>query len=175
MKQTILVKFIYTNYLKKSTLHASLFLGRVRIVVYLSTCSTYSMSQSGLGSGSSLEDDRRPKIFYGQVDSKGWVTGLRDYVNSMKDRCPAEDHPSEEWLSQGSEMISLDQRRTVANAPKQGTSSVGGQRSGGPASAASSQLSAMQRNLDVTTSGVANIELSSRLAHQSQRIKDRTF
>merc|ERR1712041_16329 len=45
----------------------------------------------------------------------------------------------------------------------------------GPALAASSQLSAMQRNLDVTTSGVANLELSSKLAHQSQRLKDKTF
>ena len=54
-------------------------------------------------------------------------------------------------------MISLDQGRTVASAPKQGTSGVGGQKSGGPALAASSQLSAMQRNLAVTTAGVANL------------------
>ena len=100
---------------------------------------------------------------------------MRYYVNSMKDRCPDEDHPDEEWLSQGFEMISLDQERTVATAPKQGTPGVGGQESGGPSSAASSQLSAMQRNLDVTTSGVANLELSSKSAHQSQQLKDRTF
>ena len=126
------------------------------------------MSQSGLGSGSSLEDDKWPKIFYGQFDSEGWVAGLCDYVTSMKDRFPAEDHPSEDWLSQGFEMILLDQGRMVASTPKQGTSSVSGQKSEGPASAASSQLSAMQRNLDVTTSGVANLELSSKSVHQSQ-------
>ena len=33
----------------------------------------------------------------------------------------------------------------------------------------------MQRNLEVTTSGVANLELSSGSAHQSQWLKDRTF
>ena len=53
--------------------------------------------------------------------------------------------------------VSLDQGRTVASTPKQGTSSVGGQKSEGPASAASSQLSAMQRNLDVMTAGVAKL------------------
>ena len=78
-------------------------------------------------------------------------------------------------MSKGFEMILLDQGRTVTSTPKQGTSSVGGQKSGGPASAASSQQSTMQRNLDVTTSGVANLELSSKSAHQSQRLKDKTF
>ena len=78
-------------------------------------------------------------------------------------------------MSQGFKMISLDQVRTVTYDPKQGTSGVGGQKSGGPASAASSQLSAMQRNLDVTTAGVANLELSSKSAHQTQRLKDKTF
>ena len=72
-------------------------------------------------------------------------------------------------------MISLDQGRTVASAPKQGTCSVGGQKSGEPASAASSQQSTMQRNLEVTTSGVANLELSSRSVHQSQWLKDKMF
>ena len=108
------------------------------------------MSQSGLGTGSSLEDDKRPKIFYGQFDSEGWVTGVREYVTSMKDKFPAEDHPSENWLSQGFKMISLDQGRTVASTPKQGTSSVDGQKSEGLALAASSQLSVMQRNLTLS-------------------------
>ena len=78
----------------------------------------YNMSQSGLGTVSSLEDDMRP--IYGQFDSEGWVPGLRDYVTLMKGRFPAEDHPSEDWLSQGFEMILLDQGRTVASTPKQG-------------------------------------------------------
>ena len=93
----------------------------------------------------------------------------------MKERCPGKYHPDEEWLSSGFVMILLDWERTVATAPEQGTSGVDGQVSGGPASAASRPLAAMQRNLDVTTSGVANLELSSKSVHQSQRIKDRTF
>ena len=83
----------------------------------------------------------------------------------MKERCPGEYHPDEECLSKGFVMISLDRERTVATAPKQGTSGVGGQVSGGPALAASRPLTAMQRNLDVTTSDVANLELSSKSAH----------
>ena len=93
----------------------------------------------------------------------------------MKERCPGEYHPDEEWLSKGFAMILLDWERTVATAPKQGTSGVGGQVSGGPASAASRPLAAMQRNLDVTTSGVANLGLGSKTVHLSQRNKDRLF
>ena len=164
MKQTRLVKFIYTIYLQKSTLHASL-AGSVHF------SAAYNMSQSGLRTGSSLEEEQP---IYSQFDSKGWVVGLRDYVTSMKDQYPAEDHPSEAWLSQSLKMISLDQGRMVTSAPKQGTSGVSGQKSG-TASAASSQLSAMQRNLAVTSAGVANLELSSKLAHQTQQLKDKTF
>ena len=137
-----------------------------------------AMSQSGLRPGSSSEDDGRPilrTLQDGQTDSMDWITGLCDYVNSMKERCPGENHPDEEWLSKGFTMISLDRERTVTTAPKQGTSGVGGQVSGGPASAASRPLVAMQRNLDVTTSGVANLGLGSKTAHQSQRNKDRLF
>ena len=72
-------------------------------------------------------------------------------------------------------MISLDRERTVTTNSLQGTSGVGGQVSGGPASAAPRSLAAMQRNLDVTTSGVANLGLSSRSAHLNQRTKDRLF
>ena len=75
------------------------------------------MSQSGLRPGSSLGDDRRP-ILNGRIDSKDWITGICYYVNSMKDRCPDEYHPDEEWLSQGLKMISLDQERTVTTTPK---------------------------------------------------------
>ena len=77
-----------------------------------------TMSQSGLGPVSSLGDDRRPKISNGRIDSKDWITGIRYYVNSMKDRCPDEYHPDEEWLSQGFEMILLDRERMVTTAPK---------------------------------------------------------
>ena len=63
----------------------------------------------------------------------------------------------------------------VASAPKQGTSSASGSKAVRSASAASSQRATMQRNLEVMTSGVANLELSSGPAQQSQRIKDRPF
>ena len=129
------------------------------------------MSQSGLGPGSSRGDDGRP-ILTGRTDSKGWITGLIDYVNSMKERCPDDTHPNEEWLATGFAMISLDQERMVTMPPKQGSPAVTGQGSG---DSVSSQLSGMQRRLDVWTSGVANLELVSQPVHQNQRTKDRTF
>ena len=84
------------------------------------------MSQSGLGSGSPSADDGRP-IINGQTDKQGWITGLQDYVNSMKERCPDDIHPSEEWLANSFSMISLDQERTVTTPPKQGGLAVAGQ------------------------------------------------
>ena len=75
MNRTRLVKFIYTTYLQKSTLHS--LAGRVLF------SAAYNMSQSGLGTGGSSEEDRRP--ICGQFDSEGWVVGLHDYVTSMKD------------------------------------------------------------------------------------------
>ena len=122
------------------------------------------MSQSGLGPGSSRGDDGRP-ILTGRTDSKGWITGLLDYVNSMKEYCPDDTHPNEEWLATGFAMILLDQERTVTTPPKQGSLAVTGQGSG---DSVSSQLSGMQRRLDVRTAGVANSEPSSKSAHQNQ-------
>ena len=71
------------------------------------------MYQSGLGPGSSRGDDARP-ILTGRTDSKGWITSLKDYVNSMKECCPDDIHPDEEWLANGFSMISLDQGQSAA-------------------------------------------------------------
>ena len=132
------------------------------------------MSESGSAPGSSWVDER-PLFNAGFVDTQGWAEGLRDYIATMKDRFPAEDHPSEGWLSKGFEMILLDQEWAVASAPKQGTSSVSGSKAVRTALAASSNRATMQRNLEVMTSGLANLELSSGPVQQSQWIKDRTF
>ena len=83
------------------------------------------MSQSGLGTGSPSMEDWRP-ILTGQTDKQGWITGLKDYVNSMKERCPYDIHPSEEWLANGFSMISLDQGRTVTAPLEQGGIAVTG-------------------------------------------------
>ena len=136
------------------------------------------MSQSGHRPGSSKGDDERPilsSFWDSQTDSEDRITGLCDYVTTMREHYPGENHPDEAWLSKGFAMISLDRERTVTTNSQQGTSGVGGQVSGGPASAAPRSLAAMQRNLDVTTSGVANLGLSSRTAHHNQRTKDRLF
>ena len=74
------------------------------------------MDLSGFGSGKSSEDDERP-ILVGQSDKKAWITGLTDYVNSMKEICPEYSHSSIGWLSVGFSMTSLDQRRNVTAPP----------------------------------------------------------
>ena len=93
-----------TNQTCKTYLHnlftdvySTLNTGDVSIMVYCSLFSAYNMSESGTRSGSFLEDDR-PLFNNGFVDTKGWVDGLRDYITAMKDRFPAEHHPSEDWL-----------------------------------------------------------------------------
>ena len=89
----------------------------------------------------------------------------------MKECCPDDIHPDEKGLATGFAMISLDQERTVTTPSKQGSLAVAGQ---GSWDSVSSQLSGMQRGLDVRTAGVANSEPSSKSAHQNQQLKDKT-
>ena len=136
------------------------------------------MSQSGLRPSSSLDEDERPILSSfrdSRTESEDWITGLSDYVTTMRELYPGKNHPKEDWLSKGFAMILLGQGREVTTNSLQGVSGIGGQVSGGPATAAPRSLSAMQRNLDVTTSGVASLGLSSRPAHLTQRHKDRLF
>ena len=92
------------------------------------------MSQTGLRPGSSDGNDGQPilrTLQDGQTDSLDWITGLPDYVNSMREHYPGENHPGEAWLSKGFAMISLDRERTVATNSLQGASGISGQVSGG--------------------------------------------
>ena len=94
----------------------------------------------------------------------------------MRELYPGKDHPGAGWLAKGIAMISLGQGREVATESLQGVSGIGGQVPAvGEASASPRSLSAMPRNLDVATSGVAGLGLSSRLVTSSQRVKDRLF
>ena len=66
------------------------------------------MSQSGPRSGSSLSDDERPILSTfrdSHSEFESWVTGLNDYVNTMRELCPGMDHPGEGWLAKGIAMI----------------------------------------------------------------------
>ncbi len=104
------------------------------------------MSQSGPRSGSSLDNDERP-ILSSFRDSwsefEGWITGLIDYVNTMRELYPGEDHPGAGWLAKGIAMISLGQGREVTTNSLQGVSGIGRQVSGVSASADPRSLSAM--------------------------------
>ena len=100
--------FIYTKLFTESALHTA------RDVVSLlwfksHFFSVQTMSQSGHRPGSSNEEDERPilRSFQdGQMDSEDWITGLRDYVTTMREHYPGENHPDEQWLSKGFAMIS---------------------------------------------------------------------
>ena len=60
-----------------------------------------------------LSMDKRP-ITAGHSDKDDWITGLVDYMNSMKERCPDAIHPPDDWLSKGFSIISLDQGQSAA-------------------------------------------------------------
>ena len=69
------------------------------------------MSQSGPRSGSSLGDDERPILSSfrdSRTESEDWITGLSDYVSTMRELYPGENHPKEDCLSNGFAMILLD-------------------------------------------------------------------
>ena len=76
------------------------------------------MDHSGFGSGWFSEVDR--PIMGSQSTKKDWITGLHDYVNLMKERCPDAIYPPEDWLAQGFSMISLDQGQYAAARPAPG-------------------------------------------------------
>ena len=105
------------------------------------------MSQSGPRSGSSLGDDERPILSSfrdSRMESEDWITGLNDYVNTMRELYPSEDHPSAGWLAKGIAMISLGQGKEVTTDSLQGVSGIGGQVPAvGEASASPRSLSAM--------------------------------
>ena len=101
----------------------------------------------------------------GRTDKQGWITGLQDYVNSMKERCPDTIHPTEDWLAYSFSMILLDQGRTVTVPLEQGGVAVTRQVSGDKVSR---PLSGIQGRLVGLPSRKANSAPSSWQAHQSQ-------
>ena len=70
------------------------------------------MSSSRFGPGRFLEDDER-LILTGHSDKEAWVTELKDYVTTMKERYPDADHPPVEWLTARISIILLDQGQSV--------------------------------------------------------------
>ena len=65
-----------------------------------------------------MEDDKRP-IITGHWDKEAWVTELKNYVTTIKERYLDAEHPPVEWLSAGISMILLDQGQSAAATPMQ--------------------------------------------------------
>ena len=135
------------------------------------------MSQSGSGTGSSQSKDRPILGTFqdGKSESESWRTGFAHYVSRMRELCPEEDHPDEEWLNKGMALILLDQGQEVTTQDQQGAVGSGGQVSGGTAQASPGSLPTMQAHLDAAASGVAGLRIRSKHAASSQRVKDRHF
>ena len=119
------------------------------------------MSQSGSGTGSSLGKDR-PILGAFQdrkSESESWRTGFSNYVSRMRELCPEESHPDEEWLNKGFALILLDQGQEVTTQDQQGAVGSGGQVSGGTAQASPGSLPTMPAHLDAAASGVAGLRI----------------
>ena len=80
----------------------------------------------------------------GKSESGSWHTGFANYVSRMRELCPEESHPDEEWLRKGMALISLDQGQEVTTQGQQGAVGFGGQISGGTAQASPGSLPTMQ-------------------------------
>ena len=64
------------------------------------------MDHNRFGPGGPSADDR--PVLTGHADQEAWITGLVDYVNSMKRICPDVNHPPNDWLLHGFSMLSSD-------------------------------------------------------------------
>ena len=104
------------------------------------------------------------QITMDMVNREAWITGLVDYVNSMRTYCPDVTHPPEDWLSQGFSMLSSDHRQLAAAlSTHQGDSAM------------AQSLKEMRRTLDKHTRRNTASELRARQVHLSQQEKDRRF
>ena len=115
------------------------------------------MDHSGFGPGGYSEKER--PVVTGQLDKDAWITGLTDYVNSMKDRCPDARHPPSEWLSDGFLMPSLNQGQSATANPAQGSLAAV---SHVVREEVSQSTADMQRRLDKNTQRNTAYELNSR-------------
>ena len=120
------------------------------------------MDHNRFGPGGPSAEDR--PITTGHVNREAWITGLVDYVNSMKNYCPDVIHPPDDWLSQGFSMLSSDQGQSAAaSSAHQGNSAM------------AKSLDNMCKTLDEHTRRNTANELTARQEHLSQQEKDRRF
>ena len=61
------------------------------------------MDINGLSSG---EPRGAPQVVFGEA----WINSLFDYVNSMRASCPRFTNPPDEWLTEGINLLSSDQK-----------------------------------------------------------------
>ena len=96
------------------------------------------------------------------VSGEAWVNSLFDYVNTMRATCPGVTHPLDDWLTNGINVLSSDQKLSAA---------------GGSAfqsdSSRDKSLVDIRRTLDEHTRRNTAIELRAWQNYLAQREKDR--
>ena len=113
------------------------------------------MDINGLGSG---EPRGAPQV----VSGEAWINSLFDYVNSMRASCPGVTHPPDDWLTDGINLLSSDQK----------PSAVGGSAYQSDSSKDQSLVD-IRRTLDKHTRRNTAIELRARQVYLGQWEKDR--
>ena len=96
------------------------------------------------------------------VSSEAWINSLFDYVNTMRATCPGVTHPLDDWLTNGINVLSSDQK----------PSAVGGSTFQSDSSRDKSLVD-IRRTLDEHTRQNTAIELRARQNYLAQWEKDR--
>ena len=109
------------------------------------------MDVTGLGSG---EPRGPPQV----VSGEAWINSLLDYVNTMRASCPGVTHPPDDWLTDGINLLSSDQK----------PSAVGGSAYQSDSSRDQSLVD-IRRNLDEHTRRNTAIELRARQVYLGER------
>ena len=96
------------------------------------------------------------------VSGEAWLQSLLGYVNTMRRNCPNITHPSDDWLTDGANLLSSGQNPSaVGGSTFQSDSSV------------DQSLVDIRRTLDEHIRRNTAIELRARQVYLGQREKDR--
>ena len=96
------------------------------------------------------------------VSGEAWINSLFDYVNTMRASCPGVTHPPDDWLNNGINLLSSDQK----------ASAVGGSVYQSDSSKDQSLVD-IHRTLEEHTRRNTTIEHRARQVYLGQREKDR--
>ena len=113
------------------------------------------MENTGLDSGV-------PPVLPPGITGEAWLPSVMQYANSMRRQYPEVSHPSDEYLTEGAQLLSSDQNPSaVGNSSTQSDTSQ------------ELRLGKVERMLDEHTKQNTAIELCARQVYIDQQEKDR--